>query len=250
MKRALLAFSLICIGSVAWAKETVSITYFDIPPHVIYDAGTKKVSGAVVDLLEYLAPEMGVEVVWDPSPTNVPREVKQLEAGEKDMAAVFIMSPGDLARFEFSKEPYFIGRDSLLVKKTVALGQVGKIEDILGWKVGYAPEAYVSDFMLDQRITWDNASAPNFCELNVKKLLAGRIDAAYAPDHAGLLYAMNAAKARNELKVLYTPQPPVPLRIGFSLKKPDLKKRFDAAFAKKDGAKKYQELISKYTGSP
>lgn len=250
MKRALLAFSLICIGSVAWAKETVSITYFDIPPHVIYDAGTKKVSGAVVDLLEYLAPEMDVELAWDPSPTNVAREVKQLETGEKDMAAVFIESPGDLSRFAFSGEPFFVGRDSLLVKRTVALGQVGKVEDILGWKIGYAPEAYVSDFMQDKRIAWDNNSAPNFCELNVKKLLAGRIDAAYAPDHAGLLYAMNVAKARNDLKVLYTPQPPVPLRIGFSLKKPDLKKRFDAAFAKKDGAKKYQELISKYTGSP
>ncbi len=250
MKRALCALSLVCMSSGAWAKDTVTITYFDVPPHVIYDAATKKVSGAVVDLLAYLAPEMDVELVWDPSPTNIPREMKQLETGERDVAAVFIYNPADLSKFGYSEKPYFSSRDALLVKKTQPLGQISRVEDILGWNIGYAPETYLSEFMRDKRITWENNSAPNFLELNARKVLAGRIDASYAPDHAALLYAIAALKANDTLKVVFTAQPPVPLSIGFSHKNPALKKKFDAAFAANDGAKKYQEFLARYIGAP
>lgn len=249
MKRVLCALFQLCLCSTALAKERVTITYFDIPPHVIYDPVSKQVSGAVVDLLEYLAPEWGVELVWDPTPANIPRQMQQLERGERNVAAVFIYNPADLAKFSYSEKPYFLAKDGLLVKKGNPLEKIGKVDDIATWKIGYAPETYLSEFMRDKRITWDNNASPDFSALNVKKLLDGRIDAAYAPDHAALLYARRAIGAEKELRMLYTPQPAAPLCLGFSLKSAELKRRFDEVFARKDGARKYAELLARYIGA-
>ncbi len=250
MKRILFALALVCLAGRPLARETVTITYFDVPPHVIYDPATKKVSGAVVDLLEYLAPDLDVELVWDPSPSNIPRQMSQLETGGRDMAAVFIYNPADLTKFAYSEKPYFLARDGLLVKTSNPLGSIAKLDDILSWTIGYAADTYRSEFMRDGRIKWDNNPSPEFNALNVKKLLAGRLDAVYAPDHAALLYSRKAARSEQTVKVLYTPQAPVPLSIGFSHKNPAIKKKFDEAFAKRDGAKKYADLLSKYIGMP
>lgn len=251
MKRILPALFSFCVAGNVAAKEVVKVTYFHVPPHVIYDASTKKVSGAVVDLLEYLAPEMGVELVWDASPSNIPRQLDQLGSGERDLAAVFIYNPPDLAlnKFVYSDKPYFLARDALLVKKDFPLDAITRIEEILNMKIGYAPKGtYVSGFMRDERISWDPVYTPNFNEANLKKLLAGRIAASYAPDHAALQYEVAAAKAEKSVKLVYTPEKPVQFHPGITAKKPRLRQKYDQAFAKLNGATKYLEFLSKYTG--
>jgi hypothetical protein len=73
---------------VSWSgsvhRAALSVTFFDVPPHVFYDASTKTVSGAVIDLLNYLAPAWDVQLIWDTEPSNIPREMEQLQKGEKD----------------------------------------------------------------------------------------------------------------------------------------------------------------------
>ncbi len=248
MKRFFSLAALICLCGAAWAAEPVRITFFEVPPHIFYDRSTRTVSGAVVDLLNYLTPAWGAKLVWDTAPSNIPREMEQLQKGERDAAAVFIYNPSDLDKFTYSKEAYFFARDSLLVRKDSPLQEISSIEDVLKLKIGYAPDTYLSNFMRDKRIQWENVRSSNPDELNVRNLMAGRVDAAYAPDHAALLYEMKKAAGEKTLGIVYTPEPPVPFHIGFSYKNPRIKEKFDAAFAKMNGSKKYLEFLAKYVG--
>jgi ABC-type amino acid transport substrate-binding protein len=245
MKRIFVIISVFFLITNLSGKEKVGVSYFHVPPHIFYDDSTKKISGAVYDLYEFLAAAADVELVWDTAPSNIPRQIEQLAKGEIDSTAVFIYNPADLDKFNYSPS-YFSAKDAIVVKTGNPLKQITKIDDILNLKIGYLDQAYISQFMSDKRIKWDNIFATNANEINLKKVLTGRIDAAYAPDHAALLYEIKLAKADKTLRLVYTPSNPSNFCIGFSFKKADIKKKFDETFKKFNGEKKYQELIAKY----
>ena len=85
------------------AAEKYSVAYFNVPPHVIFDAETLTLSGALYDFLnDEIAPEMGIQLVWDKTPTNIPRQTQLLKDEQRDIAALMAITPERSELFSLS----------------------------------------------------------------------------------------------------------------------------------------------------
>jgi ABC-type amino acid transport substrate-binding protein len=126
------------------------------------------------------------------------------------------------------------------------LDHVGRVEDILGLTIGYTTGTYISPFMRDDRIRFDFVSSGQPNEINVKKLLKGRIDCVYTPDKPSLLMELKNIGAEDLVKILDLPEAPGRVHVVFSKKNAALAKRFDAAFARINGDTRYLKLRWKY----
>ncbi len=112
--------------------------------------------------------------------------------------------------------------------------------------LGYGAKAYISPFMKDERIKLDLVTTPNWMDLNLRKLLAGRNDAMYQPERSSFLYYMKKQKLEDRIKLISLPET-AELYTTFSKKAAaDLAQKYDRAFEKVGGTARYIEILSKY----
>lgn len=220
------------------ANEKIRISYFNVPPFIIYDFEEHELTGgALYEFLEqYIGPKIDVEFVWDRSPTTIPRQLKSISNGSIDAIALLSYTPQRNQEFAFTETPFFISSPALSVLKSNTLEKVEKIEDILSLRIGYAHRAYLTPFMRDKRIHLDLISTGNYNELNFKKLLFYRIDAIYTPDMASLLAVIKKLKIENKVKVIKLPDKASANHVVFSKKMGNVAIRYDEAFQQIDGA--------------
>ena len=247
MQKTVVVLILFCLVGNCRAGETITITFFQAAPHIMFDASTGNVSGALFELLEeFVAPEMGALFVWDPATASVPRQISLLKQEQRDAAALLMYTPQRAQAFIFSKQPIAISKPVLGVLTENRLDHVGRVEDISGLTIGYTTGTYISPFMRDDRIRFDFVSSGQPNEINVKKLLKGRIDCVYTPDKSSLLMAIKNLGADGLVRILDLPEAPGRVHIVFSKKNAALAGRFDAAYARINGDTRYLKLLSKY----
>ena len=87
------------------AQETIRIGYFDLPPHVLGVEEGNPTGAAIGYFEEFIAPHLGVEIVWDPEVTPPTRLMKQLKTGEKD-AMIFLGWTEDRTAYLHYPQPY------------------------------------------------------------------------------------------------------------------------------------------------
>ncbi len=227
--------------------DDIKISYFVTYPHIIYDSKTHEISGSLYEFLQdHIAPAMGSKFVWAKSPGPVPRQFASLSNNTIDASALLAFSPDRAKQFSYSKKHFYEGFSGIAVKEDSSITQVKKVDDILGIKIGYANKTFVSPFMRDKRIQFDMVGSSNFLELNIRKLLVGRIQAAYSPDLASMLYLEKSMGLEGQLRTLKLPEPPGKFHVVFSKKASDKAVRFDKAFEEVGGAKLYLKLLGKY----
>jgi polar amino acid transport system substrate-binding protein len=247
MQKAVIVLILLCFPGGSRAEERITITYFQAAPHIMYDSSSGEISGALFELLEdYLAPEMGVAFDWDETPACVPRQLSLLEEGERDAAALLIYTPERAEKMIFTRHSFAISRPVLGVLTHHRPERVERVEDILGLKIGWAQDTYVSPFMRDERIQFEFNSSAKHNQINLKKLINGRIDCIYVPDKASLLMELKLLHLEDSVRIMELPEKPGTQHVVFSKKNAALAKRFDEAYERIDGDGRYLQLMSKY----
>ena len=227
--------------------DLIRVGYFSAPPHVFLDEKTRKLQGAIYDLLEnHIAPEIGVEFQWDTKPTTIPRQLFTLKSQEKYIACLLTLVPERLEYSLFSKAPYFYGTSMIVVHKSNSLKEVKNASDISHMVFGYSQHAYITPFMRDPAIKLDKVGSSNYHEINVKKLLRHRIDGIYGPGKASTLMILQKHGLTDEFRLIDLPENPVPYHVVFPKNLKEVAEKFDRAFQKLDGQKLYLELLSNY----
>ena len=246
----LVIFSLILVFNVVGAengKREVKMAYLDVPPHIYQDEKTGELKGAAYDLLEkYIAPEINVKFVWDTQPTVVPRELELLDTQKDYAAALLVYTPERAQKVIFPETPYMPSKPALALLKDYKLEKINTIDDIAGLVIGYGSQATITPFMKSDKIKFEMVSAANFTEINLKKLLAKRIDAVYMPGNTSLLYYMRQLNFDQEFKLINLPEKPSILNIAFSQGLKDVADSYNKAYKKLNGEKLYITILSKY----
>ena len=229
-------------------KQEIKMQFFNVPPHIFMDDKTGEIKGAVYSFVnEHIGPEMGVKFTWH-SGSNVPRQIHTLQTKPGYAAALLIYSKERSKVADFTKTPYHMNQSALIVHRNNPIKKILTIEDILSLKIGYAKGTFLTPFMRDKRIQFDLITSSDFMTANMKKLLANRIDATYAPDKTALLYSIQDHD-RKKVKLLDLPEIPAAAHVVFSKGSKEIVEKYNQAFDKLDGQALYSSLLSKFIDS-
>ncbi len=247
-----ICFFFYSIGQI-WAEDKklstpeIKMQFFNVPPHVFLDTDTGRITGAVYELInDHIAPEMAVTFRWNQSPSNIPRQLKNLEFKKRCASALLVYSPERAKLVAFTKTPYFWSQSVLVVHQSNPIKKISTVEDILHLKIGYSQKTFKTPFMRDKRIQFDMTNHPNWNTANIQKLLLNRVDAVYAPDKIGMLYVIHNLNAEKRLKAIHLPEKPAPFYIVFSKDSKKMVEKYDQVFDKLDGSALYLRLLKKY----
>jgi polar amino acid transport system substrate-binding protein len=195
-----LAMSLILTKATA-AEETLRIGYFDLPPHVLGAEEGHPKGAAIGYFEEFIAPHLGVEIVWDPEVTPPTRLMKQLKTGEKD-AMIFLGWTKERTAYLHYPRPYLTLSETLVFRAEYPLEQVTAVDDLHGLRVGFLVGGRIPHALRDERITYDLIAGQQLFERNLEKLLRGRIDAIYAPLPVALGRIIKQKRVGSQVKLL------------------------------------------------
>ena len=195
-----LAISLTLTKATA-AQETLRIGYFDLPPHVLGVEERHPKGAAISYFEEFIAPHLGVEIVWDPEVTPPTRLMKQLRAGEKD-AMIFLGWTKERTAYLHYPRPYLTLSETLAFRAEHPLEEVTAVDDLHGLRVGFLVGGRIPDALRDERITYDLIAGKQLFERNLAKLLHGRIDAIYVPLPVALERIIEQERVESQVKLL------------------------------------------------
>ena len=249
----LLLFYIFCVfvlvpSAISEAQQQIRISYFNVPPFIIYDTNQNQLKGgALYEFLEQqIAPEIDVKFIWDKDPSSIPRQMESISNGSTDAIALLSYTPQRAQTMAFTATPFFISSPGIAILKNNKLNVVEKVDDILGLRIGYGKNLYKTPFMRDKRINFDLVATENYSEQNFKKLMAGRIDAVYAPDLASLLAVIENLGIGNSVKVIKLPDTPSANHVVFARDMAYMALRYDRAFNRINGAETFLKILGKY----
>jgi hypothetical protein len=229
------------------AAETIRMMYFSVPPFIIYDEQTKTVSGATYDFVQnYVAPQLGITFSWDKEPTVVPRQLMTLERLDNYASALIVFSPARAKNAAFPESSYYESSSVIAVLNTSRIREVRKIDDIAALTFGYGDDLYIGSFMNDRRIKFDFVSSANFAGISLRKMMLGRIDAAYAPNREHMIYEVRRLHLEDRVRLIELPFERAGMFLAFSKSSGDLVTRYNRTFNDAYVKDIYSKLLSKY----
>lgn len=201
------------------SAETIRIGYFQLPPLQYFDKETQKPRGATFTYFNAMAAQLNYDVEWI-GPLPLLRLSQMLEKGEIDGTLGFNKSPEISTFLYFLDEPLYFAYPIIVVRKDNPLTQIQTIKDIEGYNIGttvsmsgrYAP-------LLDNhrdKITMETLGGEIWIEQNLRKLLAGRIDAVFDRQPYSVQFVAEKINIRDQIRLLPLPGPPRAMYIVFS----------------------------------
>ncbi|MCG8617378.1 MAG: transporter substrate-binding domain-containing protein [Desulfobacterales bacterium] len=200
----LLAVLIFTVSPLTAFGEPVKIGYFKLPPHSYNEGGTAK--GAAVDYFNtHIAGAMGVTFDWD-GPHPVPRLMAMLEKGKIKMILLLAKNKERAAKFDYPDQPYFYGESSIAVAKANPMNEIGSVDDLSGMKLGFFNKGFIHPVLRNNKaINWQLSHALDYQAQNLKKVAAGRLDAAYDPETSSLKYGIAKLNLGEKIKILTVP---------------------------------------------
>lgn len=200
----LMALSFSLASSRAGA-EVVRMAVFQLEPFMMEMPGTAEPGGVVIDYWrDYVAPKLGMTlVVWGPYP--IARAQKMLEAGEVDVVSQLTKIPEREALFLYPETPLALISSCLVVLKDDPLKQYSGVLDIYGKKIGFIENAYIPPPFVDPRVELELISFTDYREINLRKLVAGRIDALLDINLESMEYYLRSSKYRDAVRIVPLP---------------------------------------------
>jgi len=187
LKKLLLGFpaitvllSLLLPNGLAGAQEVLRVGYWTIPPHVTGVVNNKPAGAAIGYFDEYIAPRLGVSVVWDTDVTPPTRLIDQLRKGQKD-AMIFLGKTKERTEYLRYPDPYLDIPQTLAFLQSHPIRRISDVSDLYDLRVGFLVGGRLPDELRDDRIHYDLIAGERLFQRNIQKLLVGRIDAVYAP---------------------------------------------------------------------
>lgn len=233
----ILSLIIILFANVATAEKPIKMGYFFLPPHHYIDSDSSKPIGSGINLFETLASKMGSTVKWV-GPFPIVRLFRKIESGEIDGTISIPKFDELMKNLYFTKKQIFNAKPILIVRKETFPGKLNSVESIKGWQIGtLLSETDIYTPFIDENrnmITLHKLGNDNWAELNLKKLLIGRLDAVFDRNQFTVPFIAATMKVDSQIKVLYIPDTPTPLYICFSKASKRgqiLTKKFDSALS-------------------
>ena len=213
----------ICMESPA---EKIRMGYFELPPHCHTektDPNNKTAKGGMVAYFEKVASEMGHETEWV-GPLPLPRLSKYLQEGTVDGTVGFPKLPKFEEFLDYPESHVFVGQPTLVVRKESALDEIRSADDIKGYRIGIVKSAsgQYAPIIDDNRdlLIVEELGTDGWVEQNIRKLLAGRLDALFDRQERTIPYVAKKLGLEEQIKVLAIPGPPTPFYVVFSKRSP------------------------------
>jgi polar amino acid transport system substrate-binding protein len=178
----LAVFVVLAVAPVAQAEENtvLRVSFNDLPPWKMLGPGGKP-SGKDIEFIDMLAARLGLTVEYVHYPFK--RGLKMMESGEIDLMSSVLRTPEREAYMHFLDPPYKSGACIAFFVLKESEHTIASHEDLVGLRVGTTlGSLYYPQFDKDTRI----AKYPvNSADLNIKMLLADRIDVFAVSESAG-----------------------------------------------------------------
>lgn len=245
---AIAMFAPLFAGGTVQAQETLSMGYFDLPPHVINVEGGTPTGTAISYFEQYIAPHLGIPVDWDSEVTPPTRLMDQLRNGEKD-AMIFLGKTEERTGYLHYPDPYLIIPETLAFKKEHPVDRITKVSNLHGLTVGFLVGGRIPDPLRDDKIKYDLIAGKRLLERNVEKLLLGRIDAIYAPLSTALVSIIDEMEVGDQVKLVPIEfLEPVQIYTVFSKKtvKKVIVENYNKALEAANRERKYPDYIKVY----
>lgn len=195
---------ILMVSWAAFAQDTITIGYFDDPPHIFTSEG--RAQGALVDYWEKeIAGRMGVTVQWlGPFPPG--RLFSMLGLGQLNAIALLSKTNQRAALFDYPVLPFQKINAGIAVRLNSPL--VGsslpnsmKNRTVTFFVGGFIPPSVerVAD------ISWDLLSSNEWKVLGLRKVLNGRAEAVFDPDWTTLLTTASLPEFQGKFQVLKIP---------------------------------------------
>ncbi len=218
---ACITIAVLSITISATAAEKIKMGYFNLIPHMFYDATSQKLQGASIDYFTAAASTMGYEVEWL-GPLPFPRLIRYLKDGIVDGSLMMNKNPEREAFLLYPELPYHWVQRILVVKIENKLDKITSINDVLGYKIGFMKDAHLSPFIKDnmEKITLELIGGQDWVQQNLLKLKLGRLDAVYDLNAETMRYRAKQLNMDDTIKILKIPESSGGVNIVFSKASP------------------------------
>lgn len=240
--------ALVSIASLAWA-EKISLGYFTMGPHIVYNTTSNQAEGPLVDFLtDHVAPAMDMELEFVFIEMPLVRVLTEMKKGTVAGAAMFGYTEARAHNHYYPRNNFAEMQSVIAVRKNHPLTQVKTIEDLYPLRITYVQAAILTPFVTDQNLNLEWTSGNNVWRRNLQKLAAGRAEAVYSPQVANIIYGAKDSGVMEKIRILPLPEPPQKLYTLFSKhpKHKGLKERYDQAMEHIQGRLIYKDIMSRY----
>lgn len=216
----LVVFVMVLISGLQEVKaETIKMGFFDLTPHCFRVEGTEKPQGASIQYFESISSKMGYDVEWV-GPLPFPRLIDHLKEGKVDGSLMMVRNDERQKFLYYPEKPYYSLQTVFAVKKNNKLEEISSVDDVKGYRIGYFTGPAVSNFLKSNinHFKMDYISGNNWVELNLMKLVRGRIDAIYDRNPATIPFEAKILNIDDKIKILKLPEQPVYAHVVFSKK--------------------------------
>ena len=221
VRKLLSVFILVSMWEGICIAAPIKMGYFLLPPHQYLNeqGDAAQPQGAAIAYFEAAAASIGEQVEWV-GPLPLLRLAEHLKTGHLDGAVGFNRSPASEAYLYYAASPVFLAQPVLLVRQDNPITDIQSIDDIQGYRIGlivtsgglYTP-------LLDmhrEAISVEGLGGDQWAEQNIRKLLAGRLDAVFDRQPYTLPFVAARMQRYAHVKVLPIPDPPMPMYVVFS----------------------------------
>lgn len=235
------------------AKDKIKVVSFCFPPHVICD-GAKKPFGPTIDVWEkQIAPNADVEIEWV-GPVPFIRAMDMVEKGEADAFTFIVSSPDRQIKYLYPKKNHIEGKQGLVVLASEPLSGVTTIDQLKDKAIGKLGAGYIPKFFEENKaaIKFEEVNADNSAEVNMKKIIAGRIWAGYFVFADTLTYWAAKTKELSKIKIIGFPGSEGNMKGYPAMSRklnPEVAKRIEAAIEKTAPTYNYVEMTEKFLKS-
>ena len=240
--------SLLFVGGTVRAQETLRVGYWNIPPHVTGVVNNEPTGAAIGYFDEYIAPRLGVTVIWDTGITPPTRLMDQLRKGQKD-AMIFLGKTKERTDYLHYPDPYLDIPQTLAFLEDHPISRITDVSEIYGLRVGFLVGGRLPDELRDDRIHYDLIAGERLFQRNVEKLLLGRIDAIYSPLTIALSNILKQMKVDGKVKLVPIEfLEPVLIYTVFSKKtvSEDVVERYNKALETASKEQLYKDYVTHY----
>ena len=220
--------------------KALRISGLEGAPHIIYDSNSPRPGGLVpkfVDLYlqKSLKEKFGLDIEWHQAPAS--RLLHELETDDLDVLCFLSKNPEREKIYDYSKEPFLIGRNSLIVRKDFIPGhEVQNLQALknktIGVMLGVAqPASFSANKIQIFPLTGANITSRTLSLIDKK-----RIDGVFVHQNQVAEFIVKNSKYRDSLKVVQLPEEPFKVYLAFRKRlSPEIKNFVEQTFFKHHG---------------